>query len=118
MDEDRVQANEFLAELLQILDRQGNGECHRLRLHEVIIIDNSEEVVDATPTRRADQASRDILIDPLRDLERNKGLLHGLVTFDVACLGGWPGRMSLCLSPIRRSSVTTWCVLRRTASLE
>ena len=37
------------------------------------------------------------------------GLLHGEVTSDLACLGGWAERMSLCRNRFRESSVKTSC---------
>lgn len=45
----------------------------------------------------------------LEHVREGEGLLHGLVTSELACPRGGPERMSTCPSPIRRSSVMTSC---------
>ncbi|MEU4098680.1 hypothetical protein [Streptomyces sp. NPDC026673] len=62
-------------------------------------------------------ASREFLLAlPAHRYNRRVGLLHDRVTSELACPVGRVGRMSLCPSPIRKSSAKTSCESRGTAA--
>ncbi|QNE29108.1 hypothetical protein F1D59_33690 [Streptomyces sp. INR7] len=50
------------------------------------------------------------------DTDYRQGLPHDRVTSELACPVGQVGRMSLCPSPIRKSSARTSCGSRGTAA--
>ncbi|MDX2647059.1 NB-ARC domain-containing protein [Streptomyces sp. PA03-1a] len=122
-------ANHFLA----LLDRpEGTAVCRWL-----IVLDDVTDPADLKglfppesphghtliTTRRRDAALPGQRIDlglfnteQATDYVTESGLLHDRVTSELACPVGRVGRMSLCPSPIRKSSAKTSCESQGTAA--